>query len=224
MPLATQKKKMIGGLFYTDELIAISQENERRYTREEINQRCVHLETWLRSSGWIYLNLALCRRRKKGLFLQLPASCIKDITNMKIDEPITPTLVKQRLEPHLMRGSRLFDPTDYQQGKEWAGGALLVRCAFILNRMQTEQDLAEMGEMQIRIFPTCAACSKELERRLTCSKCGVVCYCNAECQRRHWKTHKTDCTLMGEALDELELYYHQVTPPDGQHKVLRSGK
>jgi hypothetical protein len=143
---------------------------------------------------------------------------------MKIDEPITPTLVKQRLEPHLMRGSRLFDPTDYQQGKEWAGGALLVRCAFILNRMQTEQDMAELGEMQIRIFPKCAACSKELQRRLTCSKCGVVCYCNAECQHHHWKAHKLDCTSMGEALDKLELHYHQVTPPDGQHKVPRSGK
>jgi hypothetical protein len=65
--VSDSKKKMIGGLFYTDDLIAISQENERRYTREEINQRCVHLETWLRSSGWTYLNLALCRRRKKGI-------------------------------------------------------------------------------------------------------------------------------------------------------------
>ena len=216
---------MIGGLFFTDDLIDISKQNKRRYTREEIYKRCQHLETWLRSSGWIRLNLALCRNRKKGLFLQLPAVCIEDITNMNIGDPITPDLVQQRLEPHLFRGSRLFDFDDYQKAREWAAHGLLVRCGIILNTTQTEQDTAELAEMQIRIFPVCNGCSKELEKRRTCSGCGVVCYCNSECQRHHWEQkHKNDCSMMKAALNDLELHYREVTPSNGQHALPRSGK
>ena len=40
----------------------------------------------------------------------------------------------------------------------------------------------------------CAMCEKEGAPSCnTCSGCGSVSYCNAECQRAHWALHKADC-------------------------------
>ncbi|KAJ7172843.1 hypothetical protein C8R43DRAFT_977680 [Mycena crocata] len=40
-----------------------------------------------------------------------------------------------------------------------------------------------------------AGCGKQAEMR--CSGCKGVQYCGAECQKKDWKTHKTDCGLDG---------------------------
>lgn len=40
----------------------------------------------------------------------------------------------------------------------------------------------------------CSGCGKNGGELLSCSKCKSVSYCNAECQRIHWKQgHKTQC-------------------------------
>ena len=31
-----------------------------------------------------------------------------------------------------------------------------------------------------------------------CSRCKLVYYCSRDCQKKDWKTHKTDCHLMDE--------------------------
>lgn len=206
---------MIKGLFFIDEVIDISQKNKRIYALKEIQEQSPHLETWLRSTAWTNLIWALCRKSQKGLFLLLPASCIEAITNMKIGERITMDLVRQRLEPHLVQGSRLFDMTDYQEAKAWAGDGLLIRVCIILNPLQTEQDSVQLAQTQIRIFPTCRTCSKELKSHLVCQGCNVVCYCNTECRQLE-KGHQYVCAMMKQAVDDLEAHHRKVTPPSGQ--------
>lgn len=208
---------MIGGLFYTDQLAEISQQNKRSYTRDEIQKQLPLLEPWLRASGWTYLHFALCRKIKKALFVQLPASCIEDVNNMKRGDRITKALVEQRLEPHLQRGTRLLD---HSKAMAWAGKGLLIRCSVILNIVQNEGDLVELGEMDFRIFPICGKCGKHLEKRSACAGCLVVSYCSPECQQAHWKSsHKQQCTMLKEAVIGLERYYQTVTPPGGQRTL-----
>ena len=40
---------------------------------------------------------------------------------------------------------------------------------------------------------TCAACQKLMAKGYTCVNCVRVTYCDAKCQREHWRLHKTDC-------------------------------
>ncbi len=39
---------------------------------------------------------------------------------------------------------------------------------------------------------SCLSCNSSAPR-FQCSRCNAAAYCNAECQRAHWKTHKPDC-------------------------------
>eukprot|EP00741_Cyanophora_paradoxa_P011720 tig00020563_g11324.t1 len=39
----------------------------------------------------------------------------------------------------------------------------------------------------------CAACSAEGTSLKECGRCRAVSYCNAECQRAHWRQHKAAC-------------------------------
>jgi hypothetical protein len=39
----------------------------------------------------------------------------------------------------------------------------------------------------------CAVCGGQPEALLLCSGCMGVKYCSAECQRAHWKRHRTEC-------------------------------
>ena len=43
------------------------------------------------------------------------------------------------------------------------------------------------------IKKTCNFCGKDATK--ICSKCNIVYYCNRDCQRNDWKTHKKDCKI-----------------------------
>ena len=54
----------------------------------------------------------------------------------------------------------------------------------------------------------CAECGKE-EEGVTlkmCKACMNVKYCNAECQKKHWLTHKTACKLRAAELRDEALF------------------
>jgi hypothetical protein len=47
---------------------------------------------------------------------------------------------------------------------------------------------------------TCAACSKVSDKLLCCAACTSVWYCNAECQKQHWKKHRKSCKTLKEGV------------------------
>ncbi len=39
----------------------------------------------------------------------------------------------------------------------------------------------------------CDACGKCEEQRLVCGRCGIACYCSADCQKKSWPAHRQLC-------------------------------
>ena len=53
----------------------------------------------------------------------------------------------------------------------------------------------------------CAECGKEGGASLkTCKSCMLVKYCNANCQRNHWPTHKIECKRRAAELRDEALF------------------
>mmetsp|Transcript_21962 Transcript_21962/g.31543 ORF Transcript_21962/g.31543 Transcript_21962/m.31543 type:complete len:170 (-) Transcript_21962:132-641(-) len=48
----------------------------------------------------------------------------------------------------------------------------------------------------LRTTRHCFNCGKN-DARSACSKCTVARYCDRECQRNHWPSHKADCKVLG---------------------------
>ena len=56
--------------------------------------------------------------------------------------------------------------------------------------------LREIEIERARRFAVCARCGQTAApgvKLLTCSRCKLVRYCSAECQRKDWKSHKPRC-------------------------------
>uniref|UniRef100_H3GGT1 MYND-type domain-containing protein n=1 Tax=Phytophthora ramorum TaxID=164328 RepID=H3GGT1_PHYRM len=75
------------------------------------------------------------------------------------------------------------------------------------------EQLALMDNPELRRCAKCdkrAAPGKELRR---CTRCKCTFYCDAQCQRGHWKDHKVSCTAPGSA-----------TSGAGEHKIVWGAK
>ncbi|KAE9012255.1 hypothetical protein PR003_g8107 [Phytophthora rubi] len=75
------------------------------------------------------------------------------------------------------------------------------------------EQLALMENPELRRCAKCdkrAAPGKELNR---CTRCKCTFYCDAQCQRGHWKDHKVSCTPAGDA-----------TSSAGEHKIMWGAK
>ena len=51
---------------------------------------------------------------------------------------------------------------------------------------------AESARASKRDTGVCAACGADGELK-RCARCDCVAYCDAVCQREHWKTHRSHC-------------------------------
>ena len=51
-----------------------------------------------------------------------------------------------------------------------------------------------MPEVPLR---TCASCGRKQLQLLKCSRCKAAFYCDAACQRRHWREHRAVCGAAG---------------------------
>lgn len=63
--------------------------------------------------------------------------------------------------------------------------ALPIDCMFVCASASVSLCLFSAG-------PSCGACGST-SASMKCGRCKAVCYCNATCQRAHWKAHKTVC-------------------------------
>jgi hypothetical protein len=59
-----------------------------------------------------------------------------------------------------------------------------------------------------KMTTTCAECGKEEggASLKTCKACMLVRYCNAECQKKHWASHKIECKLRSAKLRDEALF------------------
>ena len=62
--------------------------------------------------------------------------------------------------------------------------------------------IEELGDEDVGI---CPVCSKTAENK--CTACKEIFYCNRECQKKHWKTHKFEC----KSLPYKVIYTNAVT-------------
>ncbi|KAF1967870.1 hypothetical protein BU23DRAFT_282499 [Bimuria novae-zelandiae CBS 107.79] len=46
--------------------------------------------------------------------------------------------------------------------------------------------------------PSCASCAATPSSLKQCLKCHSVAYCNRECQKAHFKTHKKECAQLAQ--------------------------
>ena len=74
----------------------------------------------------------------------------------------------------------------------------------------SEKHILEMHKMNEELkakldMSKCAKCKKSFTtRRSKCGGCKQVAYCNAGCQKSHWKTHKNDCKLFNTYMKESQ--------------------
>jgi MYND finger len=67
----------------------------------------------------------------------------------------------------------------------------------------------------------CAGCSAQKPRKEfnTCSQCNTPPYCNASCQRAHWKLHKRECKRMKEERKSRRKQYKAVVEKAEEKKA-----
>lgn len=87
------------------------------------------------------------------------------------------------------------------------------KCGPVSNRRQQPRPLFIMASADSDVSPSprarCSSCSKESRIKLnSCAGClnapsyggdvprPAVYYCSAQCQRSHWRTHKTECKVL----------------------------
>jgi hypothetical protein len=59
--------------------------------------------------------------------------------------------------------------------------------------MKAVMPKTEYKSNKLRVCATCDAVGSDARKLKQCTKCKVVYYCNADCQRQHWPLHKHYC-------------------------------
>jgi hypothetical protein len=76
------------------------------------------------------------------------------------------------------------------------------RTAEVVRHMTHATSSGNSSELtSVTFMRTCAQCGNRNARQL-CTGCRAVRYCNAECQRAHWRAHMPYCCRAGPELHE----------------------
>lgn len=66
---------------------------------------------------------------------------------------------------------------------------------------------ADASRLAVGVAKGCGACGKPAAagtKLLSCSQCRAVVYCDAACQKAHWKTHKAFCKIAAKKAADIE--------------------
>ena len=89
---------------------------------------------------------------------------------------------------------------------------------------QHRKDFVEKRQMRSQVGIQCSNCGKRGAKKM-CASCDASYYCDAECQRRHWKTHKVICNTIKELSDrEAEEFKFKNTEQERRYVELVGGK
>ena len=67
----------------------------------------------------------------------------------------------------------------------------------------------------------CGNCGKEGQNMRCCAACGQVRYCDRDCQKRHWKQHKTVCRRRQEATAMTNQLHDQLGSLETGHNTVK---
>lgn len=168
----------------------IANHNERDYPLMDIKTLLPGLEPWIRSSTLVHSFHTICAHDKTQPRFWLPAQCFME--------------GQEQFEKYLKEGLLIVPRIPAPEGDTWSKGALIVEICVICNKNVTINDFstAQVVRLSVRVYPQCAQCQKvfenpdEEEKRMVCSECKIVFYCNAICQKEHWPEHKDKCYLL----------------------------
>lgn len=74
------------------------------------------------------------------------------------------------------------------------GVKLESECHIVLSITTPKEHKRVFGESQMRVCDNCEKRqSPEMEKMEKCGGCNSVRYCNRDCQKEHWKSHKSNC-------------------------------
>lgn len=71
--------------------------------------------------------------------------------------------------------------------------------------------MARRCEMEPKLLSSCGFCGQARQKLLRCTRCQVVSYCGAECQRNAWSNHKLECVKVAKAKVAVEEVSSQTT-------------
>lgn len=73
-----------------------------------------------------------------------------------------------------------------------------------------------------KVTPLCSFCGKLPENPKVCSRCKIKRYCDVECQKKHWTTHKEYCnhdqTQISDTKDQTQFMHNL---PKEMKQILR---
>ncbi|KAF2031378.1 hypothetical protein EK21DRAFT_110980 [Setomelanomma holmii] len=69
---------------------------------------------------------------------------------------------------------------------------------FPVTTTPTNPEPSESSSAPSQQTPVCARCSKSSESLKQCLKCHSVSYCDKDCQKAHFKTHKKVCASLAQ--------------------------
>jgi hypothetical protein len=103
-----------------------------------------------------------------------------------------------------------LDPLNLERVRRYIKAFNASRTACLANGPFVELEDAMEGEIVPCKWRVCAGCDKVGKNHLKCSGCKRVFYCNVECQKKHWATHRPACDRCGMC---KKMYSHKVVKP-----------
>ena len=114
-------------------------------------------------------------------------------------ERFTPAAPADTTTPSVGVDTRFLDVESYRRFGDLleAEVAQPWRSTYYMERIEIQGDKAvcasqAYGDHQMTLFKLCYGCDKQ-GATLKCSACKTTTYCTIECQKGHWKQHKTTC-------------------------------
>mmetsp|Transcript_69469 Transcript_69469/g.122624 ORF Transcript_69469/g.122624 Transcript_69469/m.122624 type:complete len:209 (-) Transcript_69469:612-1238(-) len=89
-----------------------------------------------------------------------------------------------------MEGNEMFNYLAQSMGLNDAQQGSLKAAQPIAHEGEGRQNMLQLGQLNSQ---KCGVCMAPAETR--CARCKLVSYCTADCQKVHWKRHKTVCIL-----------------------------
>jgi len=178
-----------------EELRVLAKPNERTWTAEEVKPMVNAWGPWFQVSGVLQMFHAPCLRSGLALRLFVPAAAMPVLGK---DTAWTQE-VQKVVDAHIKAGYIMIEEKELLTTPEGHTGTLFLDLNVILNTPDATHMTA--AHYLIPIFAKCAKCHTLMKPHgpvPACSRCGLVYYCNENCENAHRPWHERVCGVKKE--------------------------